>query len=169
MDIKMLLSGIDLSDIENHLKEVINLVRNANKNVQLLEGEDSVYILLDIKKDDIVAYRVTTGITKIEDKCFLEIKRTLGKWGMNDLQNLIGEQGSSKIEGTLRKILPIIFGFISLIKLHKNEKKISIQIDVSENDITAYQIALGIFINETEDKLVVNRILAKYNLSEYIK
>ena len=170
MDFKMLLHGIDLEGIENQLKEIIELVKAENKNVSLLQGEDNIYILLDIKKDDVIAYRVTTGITEIENKKYIEVKRTLGKWNLNDLKTLIGEEGSKPIESTLKKLLPIVDGFITLTKLHKNEKKISIQLDIKEKDVTAYQIVLAIFgEKETGLKLVVNRILGKYDLNEYIK
>lgn len=169
MDLKMLLAGIDISEIESHIKEVIDLVKNENAITKLNDCEDKVYILLDIRSNDIIAYRVTTGVIKLAEKNYIEIKRTLGKWALNELKNLIGE-GSLPVENTLRKILPIINGFISLTKLEKDEKRISIQIDITGNDITSYLIALGIITdNENKNRLVVNRILGKYNLNEYIK
>lgn len=168
MDLKMLLSGIDLDGMQTHLKEIIEMVKNENKNVTLLEGENNVYILLDVKKEDVIIYRITTGIIKIDEKNYLEIKRTLGKWGLSDLKNLIGE-GSSSIENKLRKILPIVNGVISLIKLKENEKRVSIQLDIKGDDIKAYQVVLGVYgKKETGLNLVVNRVLEKYNLNEYI-
>jgi hypothetical protein len=72
--------------------------------------------------------------------------------------------------------MPIINGFNSLIKLFPNEKRVSIQLDITNDDIIAYQIVLAIYttkVNEfqTDEKnvLVVNRILGKYNLNEYLK
>lgn len=165
----MLLHGIDLTEIENHLKEVVNLVYTENQNVKLNIDEDNVYILLDIHKNDITAYRVTSGIIVVNEKPFIEIKRTLGKWSINDLKNLIGVNESDKVINTIKKILPIVNGFISLIKLKEFERKISIQIHITKDEIIAYQIALAIIENNEKNVLVVNRILDKYKLSDYLK
>lgn len=168
MDIQMLLSGIDMSEISNHLKEVINLVKTENALIKFEATEDKVYILLDISKNDVIAYRVTTGVCEIENKKRMEIKRTLGKWSLNDLKTLIGE-GALPVENTLKRLLPIIAGFISLTKLEKHEKKVSIQLDITDTDINAYQIVLAIVKVEEKNKLFVSRVLGKYSLNEYLK
>lgn len=170
MDINMLLSGLDISDIKNQVKEIIKMVKTENELVKLIDNEDNIYILLDIKSDDIIAYRITTGVIKIQEKNFIEIKRTLGKWNLSDLKNLIGD-GAAPIESTLKRLMPIINGFNSLIKLNKtdNEKRVSIQLDIKDNDVVAYQVVLSVFEVETKNKLVVNRILDKYNLNEFLK
>lgn len=169
MDLKMLMSGIDFSEIENHLKEVIEMVKEENKKVSLLPNEDKIYILLDIKQNDIIAYKITTGAINISEKNYLEIKRTLGKWSLKDLKNLVGE-GAIPIENTLKRLLPIIYGFNSLIKLEKNEKRVSIQLDIKDQNVIAYQVVLGIVESDSKENiLIVKRILGKYDLQEYLK
>ena len=168
MDLKMLMSGIDFSEIENHLKEVVQLVKSENEKIKVLDSSDKIYIILDIKEKDIIAHRVVCSPIKINDKKYLQIKETLGKWNLLDLKNLIGE-GSLPIENTLKRILPIIHGFNSLIKLLENEKRISIQMDIKENDIIAYQVALAVLTLEGKNIAIVNRVLGKYNLNDYIK
>lgn len=169
MDIRALLSTIDLTEIENHVKQIIDLVKEENKNVILLPGEENVYIQLDILKDDILAYRVVTGKLIIDGNNFMEIKRTIGKWNLSNLKNLIGEAESLPIINLLKKFIPLMNGHLSLIKLLTDEKKVLIQIKITDDEIIAYQTIVAVKNIEGKNKLFVTRVLGKYNLKEYIK
>lgn len=169
MDLSLILQGVDLGEIENHVKEIISLVKEENKKVVLLPGENNVVIQLDIKKDDIIAYRVTTGTITINDKQFVEVKRTIGKWNLNDLNKLIGDNESVPILGTLKKFLPIMEGYLSLTKFHGNEKRVLLQVKITDTEIIAYQIIVAVEKIGEENKLYVSRVLGKYNLKDYLK
>lgn len=176
MDFKTLMIGTDISEIGNQLKEVIGMVKEENNKVQLEKGEDRVYIFLDIKHKDIIAYRMAVGILQTVDyknepvKSFAWLKRSIGKYTLEDIKNLVPGQDVSGIERTVRRVMPLIYGMNQLIRLTKDEKKVMIQLDISDTDIIAYQIVTAVIEPEPQSyQLVISRVLGKHNLNDYLK
>lgn len=175
MDLKTMMATIDISNINSQLKEVIDMVKDENSKVVLNDGEDRVYILLDIKQKDITAYRVTMGVDTFPlkenlTKQYNTVKRTIGKYTLQDMKNLVPGEDLSGIESTIRRVMPLIYGMNSLIRLIGNEKKVMIQLDISDTDIIAYQVVTAIIEKKPTDfYLVISRVLGQHILSEYIK
>lgn len=167
MDFKTFFAGFDLTEIGNQIKDIVTAVKEVNAQIELLPGEDHIYVLLDVQPKDIIAYRVATGAStsSATGKKYLEIKRTIGKYNLEHLRNLTKDIDTSKMESIIRRVNPLLYGANQLIPISKDEKKVQIQLDFVNDDIIAYQVVMKIF----EEKLIVSRVLGKWNLMDMVK
>lgn len=162
MDISQFVSAVDIGEIEDQIKIICDLAIDENKKVELLPGETSCRLILDVQPKDVFCYRVT--LSEIPDKKIF-IPRTIGKYSLQDLKNILPGQDDKRVEGKIRKILPVLSAANGMIPLKKGEMKVQLMLNIQAETIKGYQIIVGV----EDEKLYISRIINEIDLNEYIK